>query len=149
MILLDSQEILAAIRASLETHVLPFLTDEFAQIQVDAALTALAEVSDRLDNGDPYLAVNARLEAGLADLVNEIRDEAPAVAGQLEAALADAAGADGPREWNRRLGEAVTDVLAGTDPAVARVSQVLATDASLTSVEDSKWMSARAIESLQ
>ncbi len=149
MILLDSQEILAAIRTSLETHVLPVLTDEFAQIQVDAALTALAEVSDRLENGDPYLAVNARLEAGLTDLVAEIRDDSPAVAGEVEAALTDAGGAADPREWNRRLGEALTDVLAGTDPAVARVNQVLAQDAGLTAAEDSKWICARAIESLQ
>ena len=47
MILLDSVEILAAVRRSLETHVLPDLRDDFARVQVLSALKALAEVEDR------------------------------------------------------------------------------------------------------
>ena len=51
MILLDSVEILAAVRRSLEAHVLPDLRDDFARVQVQSALKALAEVEDRLANG--------------------------------------------------------------------------------------------------
>jgi hypothetical protein len=47
MILLDSAEILAAVRRSLEVHVLPELRDEFARVQVQSALKALAEVAER------------------------------------------------------------------------------------------------------
>ena len=54
MILLDSVEILAAVRRSLEAHVLPDLRDDFARVQVQSALKALAEVEDRLVNGEGY-----------------------------------------------------------------------------------------------
>ncbi len=149
MILLDSQEILAAVRRSLATHVLPTLDDEFAQIQVDAAIIALDEVSHRLENGDPYIAVNARLESSLAGLATEIRTASPVVADQLDAALEAAAGEPDPRPRNTVLGEALTEILTGEDPAVGQLRDLLMQDAGLTASEDTVWMCAAAIESLQ
>ncbi len=149
MILLDSQQILAAIRRSLETHVLPALDDDLAQTQVHAALTALAEVSDRLEHGDPYVDVNARLESDLRSLAAEIRGESPEYAAEIEAALAAATGIDDPRDRNRGLGEAITELLERDDPGVGRVRQLLEQEANRTAGEDSTWMNAVAIESLQ
>ena len=51
MILLESQQILAAVQRSLQIHILPQLEDDFARIQVSAALEALREVSDRMSEG--------------------------------------------------------------------------------------------------
>ncbi len=149
MILLDSEQILAAVRRSLETHVLPSLDDDLAQTQVHAALTALAEVSHRLEHGDPYVDVNARLESGLRSLAAEIRGESPELAVEIEAALAAATGVDDPRERNRGLGEALTGLLGRDDPGVGRVRQLLEQEANRTAGEDSTWMNAVAIESLQ
>ena len=149
MILLDSQQILAAIKRSLETHVLPSLDDELAQIQVHAALTALAEVSHRLEHGDPYVEANTRLEDGLRSLTTETRGESPELTAQIEIALTAATGIDDPRERNRCLGEALTGLLERNDPGVAGVRQLLEQEASRIAGEDSAWMCTAAIESLQ
>ena len=85
MVVLDSAEILAAVRRSLEEHVLPELTGSFARVQIEAALKALAEVGDRLERGDPCDRVNARIEAGVRELAESIRAESPALAGSLDA----------------------------------------------------------------
>ncbi len=149
MILLDSQEILAAIHRSLETHVLPAIDDDFARLQVDAALLALDEVADRLEHGDPYIAVNDRLETRLADLASEIRADSPALAGQLDATLVDAGPIDDPRERNRVLGESLTGAMQSADPGVARLRQLMTEEVGRIAGEDSRWMCASAINSLQ
>jgi len=149
VILLDSQQILAAIGRSLETHVLPSLDDELARTQVHAAVTALAEVSHRLEHGDPYIEMNTRLETGLAGIATQTRGESPELAARIETALAAATGIDDPRERHRRLGEALTELLGCDDPGVGQVRQLLEQEVSRTAGEDSLWMSTAAIESLQ
>lgn len=149
MILLDTQDIVAAIRRSLESHVLPVLDDDYARTQVDAALVALDEVGHRLRHGDPYVTVNERLESGLADLIGELRDQSPVVAEQIDTALAAAAQTDDPRQRYAILGEELTKVLAGDDPAVSKLRDLLAQDAGQTAGDDSVWMCTSAIESLQ
>ncbi len=149
MILLDSGEILAAIRRSLEAHVLPVLDDDYGRTQVEAALLALDEVAHRLEHGDPYVAVNARLETDIAKLAERLREGSPAVADQLEAVLADAADIDDPRDRHRLLGDELTEVLAGTDPATSEVRVLLSQHAGQTAAEDVRWMCGAAIQSLQ
>jgi hypothetical protein len=149
MILLDSEDIISAIRRSLEAHVLPVLDDDYARTQVDAALVALDEVAHRLRHGDPYLLVNERLESGLVDLIDEIRDQSPVVAEEINATLAAATDIDDPRQRNKILGDELTKVLAGTDPAVSKLRDLLTQDAGQTAGDDSVWMCASAIESLQ
>jgi hypothetical protein len=149
MILLDSPEILAAIRRSLEIHVLPTIDDDFTRIQVDAALLALDEVAHRLEHGDPYIEANERMEARLADLAAEIRADSPELAGLLDTTLVDAGPVDDPRERNRILGEGLTGALQGAEPGVARLQQLLTEEVGRIAGEDSKWMCASAIDSLQ
>ena len=84
MIVLDSVQILAAVARALETHVLPELEDEFAAVQVHATLKALAEVSDRLQNGDPCQRMNERIEAGARGVAESIRAESPAYAEEID-----------------------------------------------------------------
>jgi len=91
MILLDSVEILAAVRRSLEAHVLPELRDDFARVQVQSALKALAEVEDRLVGGEPCERMNRDIETGVRALADSVRSESPGFARSLEAALAAAA----------------------------------------------------------
>ena len=107
MILLDSVEILAAVRRSLEAHVLPELSDDFARVQVQSALKALAEVEDRLEKGDPCERMNHDIEAGVRELADAVRSESPGFAESLEEALAAAPPGAKPREHARQVGEAL------------------------------------------
>jgi hypothetical protein len=77
MIVLDSIQILAAVQRSLETHVLPELSDDFARVQVQSALKALAEVSDRLERGDPSQRSNQIIESEVAALAESVRATSP------------------------------------------------------------------------
>ncbi len=149
MILLEAGEIVAAVRGSLEAHVLPELPEGFARLQVIAALRALDEVADRLAHGDPIGRVNARLEQGLVALAAEIADGAPALHDGLLAMLAEAADVADPRERNRLLGERVTRLLESGDVATSRIRQVLEAESAMTSADDAPWMCPEAIESLQ
>jgi len=149
MILLDSVEILAAVRRSLEAHVLPELRDDFAQVQVQAALKALAEIGDRLENGDPCERSNRNLEAGVRELAESVRSESPAFATGLEAALAAAPRDAAPRERARQLGEALWRLVSGSeDPAATRLMALLREEALRTASEDAVWMCGEAIASL-
>ncbi|MBW1683934.1 MAG: hypothetical protein JRS35_02610 [Deltaproteobacteria bacterium] len=149
MILLDSVEILAAVRRSLEAHVLPELRDDFAQVQVQAALKALAEIGDRLENGDPCERSNRNLEAGVRELAESVRSESPSFATGLEAALAAAPRDAAPRERARQLGEALWRLVSGSeDPAATRLMALLREEALRTASEDAVWMCGEAIASL-
>jgi hypothetical protein len=149
MILLDSVEILAAVRRSLEAHVLPELRDDFAQVQVQAALKALAEIGDRLENGDPCERSNRNLEAGVRELAESVRFESPAFASGLEAALAAAPRDAAPRERACQLGEALWRLVSGSeDPAATRLMALLREEALRTASEDAVWMCGEAIASL-
>jgi len=149
MIVLDSAQILAAIRRSLENHVLPELSDDFARVQVQAALKALEELSDRLVNGDPADRSVAIIESGVKDLAESIRSESPAFARGLDEALAGAPEGGTSRDRARQLGEALWNLVSGSDdPAAARLLALLQQEALRTMSEDNAWMCPEAIASL-
>lgn len=150
MIVLDSVEILAAVRRSLETHVLPELSDDFARVQVQSALKALEELADRFENGDPCERSVAIIEAGVRELADDIRGESPSFAGRLDAALAGEPAGDKPRDRSRQLGEALWALVSENDDpaAAARLLSILQEEAIRTLGEDNRWMCLEAIASL-
>ena len=149
MIVLDSAQILAAVSRSLEAHVLPAVGDDFARVQVRAALKALAEVRDRLENGDPCERSNRIIEAEARQLADSLRQQAPAFAAGLDAALNGAPTGDAPRDRARQLGEALWDLVSGDDgPAANRLLAILSAEALRTMNEDNTWMCPEAILSL-
>jgi hypothetical protein len=139
----------AAVRRSLEAHVLPELRDDFARVQVQSALKALAEIGDRLENGEPCERSNRNIEAGVRELAESIRSESPAFAASLEAALASPSTDAAPHERARQLGEALWSLVSGKqDPAAARLMALLCEEALRTASEDAVWMCGEAIASL-
>jgi hypothetical protein len=149
MILLDSVEILGAVRRSLEAHVLPDLQDDFARVQVQSALKALAEIEDRIANGEPCVRSNRILEAGVRELAESVRSESAAFAAGLETALAAAPGDAAPRERARQLGEALWSLVSGSEePAATRLMALLREEALRTANEDAVWMCPEAFSSL-
>lgn len=149
MIVLDSAQILNAVKRSLETHVLPALDDDFARIQVLAALKALAEVSDRLENGDPAKRSNAIIEAGVRELADSIRAEASDFAAKLDTVLEAKPEGEAPRDRSRQLGEALWTLHSETQgPAAARLLAILQAEALRTMNEDNAWICPEAIASL-
>ena len=149
MILLDSVEILAAVRRSLEAHVLPDLRDDFARVQVLSALKALAEVEDRLTNGEPCERMNRMIEAGVRELADSVRSESPGFAESLEAALGAAAPDATPREHACQVGEALWSLASESeDPAAERLWQLLRDESLRATAPDGLWMCAEAFESL-
>ena len=149
MLFLSSTQILAAVRRSLETHVLPEVGDDFARVQIAAALKALEEVGDRLENGDPCERSNARLEAGLREIAGNARQNSPDTAAGLDAALENPASGE-PRERARRLGEAVAALLTRSDaPARLQVLKLLQDEAGQSTSEDANWVCLEALRSLQ
>jgi HAMP domain-containing protein len=149
MILLDSAEILAAVRRSLGAHVLPDLRDDFARVQVRSALKALAEVEDRLANGEPCERMNRKIETGVRELADSVRSESPGFAQSLEAALAAAAAGATPHEQARQVGEALWSLASESeDPAAARLWELLRDESLRATAPDGLWMCAEAFESL-
>lgn len=149
MILLDSVEILAAVRRSLEVHVLPELRDDFARVQVQSALKALEEVEDRLTNGDPCEQMNRDIESAVRELADSVRAEAPGFAESLEAALAAAAPDAKPREHARQVGEALWSLASESqEPAAVRLWELLRDQSLQATAPDGLWMCAEAFESL-
>jgi hypothetical protein len=149
MIALDSVQILAAVRRSLNNHVLPQLSDDFARVQVQSALKALEEISDRLQNGDPADRSVGIIEAGVKNLADSVRSESPAFARGLDAALAAAPQGDTSRDRARQLGEALWSLVAESDDAAAaRLLALLQQEALRTMHEDNAWMCPEAIASL-
>lgn len=150
MILLDSAQIVAAVRRSLESHVLPELTDEFARLQVISALKALDEVRTRLAEGDPCERQNGALEAELAGVADLVAGDQAGAAEELREILASLPDSPEPRDRTRALGAALTELLAGTDgPVRDQVLAKLQDHATRTAGEDAIWMCREAIESLQ
>ncbi len=149
MVVLDSVEILAAVRRSLEEHVQPELTGSFARVQVEAALKALAEVSDRLEKGDPCDRVNTRIEAGVRELAESIRAESPAFAESLDEVLAAPPRADEPRDRTRQLGAALWEMFSNSDdPRAAGLRDLFREQAVQIAREDGVWICEEAIRSL-
>ncbi|MDP6980126.1 MAG: hypothetical protein QF570_16235 [Myxococcota bacterium] len=149
MIVLDSAQILAAIRRSLETHVLPQLTDDFAQVQVLAALKALDEVGHRLDNGDPAEHSYRLIEAGVRELAESVRSESPDLSAGLDAALSAVAEGDAPRDRLRQLGESLWALYSASEgPGADELLAILQAEALRTMSEDNAWICPEAIASL-
>lgn len=150
MILLDNEQILSAVRRSLEEHVLPQIDDEFARIQVMAATLALDEVVDRMRNGDPYERLNPRLEGRLAELCDDL-DAATddGLSGALRRALEEVAGVEDPRRRHAVLATTLEALVVGEDPGRARLRQIVQEEAGRVAAEDAVWLCGPAIESLQ
>jgi hypothetical protein len=149
MIVLNSVQILAAVARALETHVLPELQDQFAAVQVHAAIKALAEVGDRLQNGDPCDGMNQRIEDGARGVAESIRAESPAYAEEIEAVLAARPESDEPRDRARQLGQDLwTLVSQRDDPGAARLLEVLQQNVLQTAGEDAIWICGESIHSL-
>ena len=149
MILVETRDIVAAVRRSLEANVLPAVAEGFSRIQVIAAIRALDEVANRMDHGDPMVRVNERTEADLAVLAADLTETSPDLGRRIEALLAETADISDPRVRNRVLGEQLTELLAGDDPATDRIRFVLEVESGRTSADDAPWMCPEAIESLQ
>lgn len=149
MILVETRDIVAAVRRSLEVNVLPAVAEGFSRIQVIAAIRALDEVANRIDHGDPMVRVNERTEADLAVLAADLAETSPDLGRRIEALLAETADISDPRVRNRVLGEQLTELLAGDDPATDRIRFVLEVESGRTSADDAPWMCPEAIESLQ
>ena len=148
MILLDSVQILDAVRRSLDEHVLPKLDDDFARVQMAAAQKALAEVSQRLTGGDPCAVLNAELDASVRELAARLSESSPDYARDLEKAVAEAR-ADEPRERSRELGEALWQLVEREDePAAEELMAILRAQAMKSATEDAAWMCLEAIHSL-
>ena len=149
MYLLDSRQILSAVQLSLEKHVLPVLTDDFARVQVQSALKALAEVAHRLEHGDPCEQLNARIESGTRELAASLVGSSSDFGAALSAALEAAADHSDPRERARALGEALWKLVAeSSDPAAARLLALLREQALRMASEDGGWICGEAIASL-
>jgi hypothetical protein len=149
MIVLDTAQILSSVKLSLEAHVLPAINDDFARVQVLAAIKALAEMQDRLTNGDPSERSNALVEAGVRELADSVRSEAPAFAAGLDAALAAAPESDAPRDRSRQLGEALWSLFSENEgPAADKLLALLQAEALRTMSEDNVWICPEAIASL-
>lgn len=149
MILVETKDIVAAVRRSLEANVLPAVAEGFPRIQVIAAIRALDEVADRMEHGDPLLRVNERTERDLGDLAAELAGSSPDLGRRIEAVLAEASDISDPRVRNILMGEHLTELLASDDPATTRIRTVLETESARTSADDAPWMCPEAIESLQ
>ncbi len=149
MIVLDSAQILSSVKLSLETHVLPEVSDDFARVQVLSAIKALAEVEDRLTNGDPCDRSNGIIEAGVRELADSVRSDAPDFAAGLDAALAAEPAGDSPRDRSRQLGEALWNLYSENEGSAAdELLAILQAEALRTMSEDNAWICPEAIASL-
>lgn len=148
MFVLDSEQILSAVRRSLTKHVLPELSDDFARVQVLQTLKSLEEVEERLSNGDPSERSNQIVESEVHALADSLRDEAPDFAAKLDAALA-AVPAGAPRARARGLGESLWPlVTSGEEPGASRLLAILQQEAIRILGEDNRWICPEAIASL-
>ena len=149
MFVLDSVQILAAVRRSLTSHVMPALNDDFARVQILQTLKALEEVEDRLANGDPSTRSNEIVLSGVRELADSLRAESPDFAAKLDAAVATVPADGEARERARRIGEALWPLVTlGEAPGSARLLDVLQQEAVRILGEDNRWICPDAIASL-
>jgi hypothetical protein len=149
MFVLDSVQILAAVRRSLTNHVLPALADDFARVQIVQTLKSLEEVEDRLVNGDPSARSNEVVESGARKLVDSLRGDSPEFAEKLDAAMASVPAEGEPRERARRIGVALWPlVTSGEDPGSTQLLALLQEEAVRILGEDMRWICPDAIASL-
>ena len=149
MMVLDSVQLLDAVQRSLSSNVLPVLEDEFARVQIAAALKLLEEVSERLEQGDPCDDLNRSIVADLTELTNRLKKDDPDTAMALEEALASASSDDGPREYNRQLVEGVWAVSKKTDAETQTQILNLLINRNIEAAEkDARWICPEALMSL-
>ncbi len=149
MLTVDSVQILAAVRRSFDAHVLPKLDDDFARVQVAAALKALEEVSHRLEEGDPCELLNSNIESDAVELANTVRGESPDFASALDRAVAGAPRGDDPRERNRQLVEALWPLASQEgDANAAKLLELLSRRGIEAAERDAVWMCPEALLSL-
>ncbi len=151
MFSLESKQLLAAIHRSLETHVLPEVPEGFVELQVLAALKSLEEVIDRIENGDPCLRSNLRVENALKELTANTSASAPEFSGEVQALLDSLPEhTDEPRDRNRALGRALQEFLSQSDaPEKWEIVKLLQGETGQTAAEDQQWQCPEAIASLQ
>lgn len=149
MFVLDSVQILSAVRRSLTNHVLPELTDDFARVQILQTLKSLEEVEERLAKGDPSARSNQIVESEARELAESLRGDAPEFAAKLDAALASVPAEGAPRERARGLGEALWPlVTGGEEPGASQLLALLQQEAVRILGEDTRWICPEAIASL-
>lgn len=149
MHLLDSDQTLSAVRRSLVTHVLGALDDDFARLQVLAAVAAIDDVIDRLRNGDPVERSNDRITAGLAALADDCRATDPDASAAVSSVLDSARDIDDPRQRAATLRAGAIELARRPGPHRHGVLALFNREASMASAEEAPWMCSEAIESLQ
>ncbi|MBT4161306.1 MAG: hypothetical protein HOE54_08365 [Gammaproteobacteria bacterium] len=149
MMVLDSVQLLDAVKRSLSSNVLPALEDEFARVQIAAALKLLEEVSERLEKGDPCDDLNRIVVSDLTELTGRLQKDDPETAKALQEAVASAGNEDGPREYYRQLVEGVWAVSKNTDPETHAEILNLLINRNLEAAEkDARWICPEALMSL-
>jgi hypothetical protein len=149
VILLETQQILAAVERSLETHILPQLEDDFARVQVAAALKALQEVRDRLRDGDPLDAMNAAVIDGARTIVANHAETSAEFVGRLKSVLDGFDASAVPRDLNRQIGADLWPLVSrNQDPAALALMDILRAQAQAANGADIRYMSLEAIKSL-
>lgn len=149
MHLLDSDQTLSAVRRSLVTHVLGALDDDFARLQVLAAVAAIDDVIDRLRNGDPVARSNDRVIAGLIALADECRASDPGASAAATSVVDSARAVDDERRRAAVLRAGAIELARRPGPHRNGVLALFNQEASLASAEEAPWMCSEAIESLQ
>lgn len=145
MILLTTVELARAVRSSLAAHVMPVVEDEFATVQLAAALVALAEVEARLAGADPCEAEAERLGEGLQALADGEGAPDP-----LAGEVASAVSLVDPRDRDRRLREILAELALGDDGEIAAAALALLRDNGMkTAAEDGAWVCREAVASLE
>lgn len=149
MILMNNTQILSAVVKGLEQNIAPELKTDYAQVQLMAAVKAVQEVIHRLEQGDPCLAENERLEALMLGLADSLRDDSPDVASGLKAGIEAAASVEDPREKNRVLKEEVWGVIRDSDKADAQKVLAKVMENHMATIgEDAAWVCAEAVKQL-
>jgi len=149
MIVLDSIQLLDAVHRSLSSNVLPVLEDDFARVQIAAALKILEEVSDRLENGDPCEDFNSAISADVADFADRVQKDSPDFANALGEAIAKAGGAGEPRDINRQLVESLWSAATKADTKHrTELLSLLNERAKEISANDARWICPEALISL-
>lgn len=149
MILLESAEILAAVRRSLEAHVLTVLDDDFARLQVMSAIKAIDDVVDRLERGSPITRSGERVARGLSEVAASVAEDHAEAASALRDLAGSSMSADSGRGALDELFAGAFGVAQSYPDVRDAILRVFDQESSLTTMEDNQWMCREAIESLQ